>query len=214
MKVLGVSCSPRKYGNSWLLLEEALAGAREAGAETEMLSLSEMEILPCDGCLACWKTPYCHIKDDMRDVYPKVEASDGIIFASPVYFLGMAGQCKLFLDRLYPLYRQKKLANKVGGGIAVATRIGQSQVWNALNLFFAVTHMRPSEFVSGFAMGKGDIKRDKHAMKAAKELGSLVVAIAGNKVAYPSEHYPPLAQCVSEKYGIDMSPAGDRFERP
>ncbi len=214
MKVLGVNCSPRKRGNSWTLLEEALAGARESGAETEMVTIAELDIHPCDGCYACIKTKVCHIRDDMHDVYPKVEASDGIIFATPVYFMGMTGPAKVSVDRLYPLYRHQKLANKVGGSIAVATRIGHSQVWNAFNLFFQLSRMRQSDFVAGFASERGDIKRDRHAMKASSELGRLVVAIAGNKVEIPEEYRVMLARMVSTKYGIDMAPAGDRFERP
>ena len=214
MKILGVSCSPRRWGNTWLLLEEALIGARESGAETEMVALADLEIQPCDGCSACVKTPRCHIEDDMQKVYPKVLAADGIIFATPVYFFNMTAQAKTFIDRLFSLYVGQKLANKVGGTIAVGTRIGHSQVWNSFNLFFAVNRMLPSDFVAGFAREKGDIKKDKHAMQAAKELGKLVVSIANREFKWPEEYDYMLAKYVSNKYGIDMSPGGNRFERP
>ena len=213
MKILGVNCSPRKWGNTWLLLEEALIGAKEVGAETEMCTLVDLEIRLCDGCTTCLKTLQCHIKDDMRTVYPKVLAADGIIFATPVYFLNMTGQAKVFIDRLYPLYSGQKLANKVGGAIAVATRMGHSQVWNSFNLFFALSRMLPSDFVAGLGREKGDIKRDKHAMQSAKELGKMVVSIARSEHKWPEEYDTLLAKYVSNKYGIDMAPGGDRFER-
>ena len=214
MKILGVNCSPRKLGNTWLLLEEALIGARECGAGTEMCTIVDLEIRPCDGCLACVKTLQCHIKDDMQTVYPRVLAADGIIFATPVYFLNMTAQAKIFIDRLYSLYVGQKLANKVGGAIAVATRTGHSQVWNSFNLFFAVTRMLPSDFVAGFGWEKGDIKKDKHAMQSARELGKLVASIAKSEYKWPKEYDNMLAKYVSNRYGIDLAPGGDRFERP
>ncbi|MFC1992401.1 flavodoxin family protein [Chloroflexota bacterium] len=214
MNILGVMCSPRKWGNSWLLLEEALSGAKEHGANTEMVTLVEMELLPCDGCFTCQKTQHCHIKDDMRDIYPKVLAADGIIFATPVYFLNVSGQAKIFIDRLYPLYREYKLANKVGGTIAVATRLGLSQVWNFFDFFFAINGMIAADFVAGFGTEKGDVKRDKHAMKAARELGHLVTSIAEKGFKLPEEYNQTLHRYVASKYGIDDSPVGDRFERP
>lgn len=214
MKVLGVMCSPRKRSNSWVLLDEALTGAKEYEAETEMVTVADMDIKPCDGCLSCHKTKQCHIKDDMQEVYPKVLAADGLVFATPVYFLNLTAQAKTFVDRLYVLYRNQLLVNKVGGAIAVTSRIGHSQVWSFFNLFFALNRMVMADFVAGFARERGDIRRDKHAMKAARELGHLVVSIARKGFRLPEEYTDVLSRFVASKYGIDTSPLGDRFERP
>ena len=89
-KVLGVSCSPRKGGNTEILLQQALAGAGERGAETELVTIFDKEIKPCDGCYACQKTGKCHIKDDMQSIYDRLLAADGIIWGTPVYYFGVA----------------------------------------------------------------------------------------------------------------------------
>lgn len=213
MIILGIMCSPRKLGNTHILLDEALDGAREYGAETDLVTVAAMNIKPCDGCFSCHKTKECHIKDDMQKVYPKVLASAGIIFATPVYFLGMTAQAKTVVDRLYVLYKTQRLVNKVGGAIAVTTRIGHSQVWSFFNFFFSVSRMIPADFVAGFGRDTGDVRRDKHAMKAARELGHLVVSIAKKDFKLPEEYHETLSGFVSNKYGLDMSPSGDRFER-
>jgi multimeric flavodoxin WrbA len=72
MKVLGICCSPRKGGNTETLVNEALKGAKQEGAETELYSVSGKHIEPCDGCRACARTGICHIEDDMQDVYKKM----------------------------------------------------------------------------------------------------------------------------------------------
>ena len=91
MKVLGIGCSPRKGGNTDILLGEALAGAQQNGAEVEQLSIRELDIKPCDGCYSCAKKGKCKIKDDMQLVYDKMLAADGIIFSVPIYFWAMCG---------------------------------------------------------------------------------------------------------------------------
>jgi len=207
-------CSPRKGGNTEILLEEALSGAGERGAETEMVRVAHMKIMPCDGCASCIKTLECHIEDDMQETYPKVVAADGIIFATPVYFLNVTAQAKIFIDRLYPIYRQQKLANKVAGAISVNTRIGNSQVWNFFNLFFALNRMIQADFIAAYGQTKGDVKRDKLAMKSARELGHLMVSIAEKGFTLPEEYDDSLFRYVSNKYGVDSAPGGDRFERP
>ncbi|MFC1977541.1 flavodoxin family protein [Chloroflexota bacterium] len=117
MKILGLSCSPRKSGNTEILVAEALDGARNEGAEVELFSVSGKDIKPCDGCQSCIETSKCHIKDDMQTIYRELEAADGIIFGTPIYFYGMAAQAKAIMDRTFAIRRPSiKLANKVGGG--------------------------------------------------------------------------------------------------
>jgi len=74
LKVLGIACSPRKAGNTEILLREALAGAKESGAEVELLRISDMNIAACDGCEACHESGECRIKDDMQKAYKKILA--------------------------------------------------------------------------------------------------------------------------------------------
>ena len=213
MKVLGIVCSPRKGGNTEILVQEALTNAKEHGAETELLTVWDKEIKPCDGCYSCTKTGKCHIKDDMQAIYPKLLDADGIIWGTPVYFFNVTAQAKILIDRSYVLYTDSKLTNKVGGVISVASSIGHSGVLNLFNLFFSVNHMLPADSVHGYAREKGDIRKDKHAMKAAKELGKQIVLLVERQFRYPEEYKLPIFRFVKSEYGIDMSPSMGRFDR-
>ncbi len=116
MKILGISCSPRKQGNTITLLREVLDAARQEGAETELYSVAEKTIEPCQGCRACWETGHCRIQDDMQELYDKLIAANGIVFGTPVYFYSMTSQAKAIIDRTSGLNRpERTLANKVGG---------------------------------------------------------------------------------------------------
>jgi multimeric flavodoxin WrbA len=91
--------SPRKNGNTHILVDKILEGARQAGATIEMLLLGDMTLRECDGCLACWKGRDCAKADDMNTVYPKLAASDVIVFGTPVYWYGPTALMKAFIDR-------------------------------------------------------------------------------------------------------------------
>lgn len=103
-KVLVVSSSLRHGSNSDALAEEFAKGALEAGNEEEHITLKGMELQFCRGCLACQKTGTCIIKDGMADVLGKVCEADVLCFATPIYYYGLSGQLKVFLDRCNPLY--------------------------------------------------------------------------------------------------------------
>lgn len=77
MKIVGIVCSPRKGGNTEILVREALKAASEAGAETDLVLTSTKNIAPCDGCGICEKNGVCKISDDMQELYQKLESSDG-----------------------------------------------------------------------------------------------------------------------------------------
>ena len=105
-KVLILSTSPRKAGNSAALAERFAEGAREAGHRVETVSLHDKTIGFCKGCLACQQTQKCVIRDDMDAVLEKMLHADVIVFATPIYFYEMSGQMKTLLDRTNPLFPQ------------------------------------------------------------------------------------------------------------
>src|SRR3990170_8115852 len=107
MKVLGISASPRLKGNSDLLLRQALAGAESAGAEVEYVRLAELKISPCIECNACYKTGRCVIEDDYQQLMQKVIDADRLIFATPIFFMTVSAQAKLFIDRCQCLWANK-----------------------------------------------------------------------------------------------------------
>lgn len=97
--VLGIVGSPRRKGNTHVLVDRILSGAAEAGAATEILFLDGLRILECDGCHRCWKSGRCAKEDDMNGVYPKIAASTAIVFGTPVYWYGPTALMKGFVDR-------------------------------------------------------------------------------------------------------------------
>lgn len=105
MKVLALNSSPRKgKGNTQRILGPFMEGAREAGATTTEIYLYSRSIKPCRGCYSCWiKTPgHCVINDDAAEIFDEMNASDVVVFATPLYVFGMSAVMKLLLDRIMP----------------------------------------------------------------------------------------------------------------
>ncbi|MDH4268947.1 MAG: flavodoxin family protein [Dehalococcoidia bacterium] len=107
MKVLGIMGSPRKQSNTEILLDKALEGAGEAGAEVEKVLVSKLKISPCLEIYACRKDGNCAIKDDMQLLYKKLLEADHVIFASPMFFYGVTSQAKAIIDRCQALWVRK-----------------------------------------------------------------------------------------------------------
>lgn len=107
MKVIAFNGSPRKGGNTQLLIEEALKGAREQGAEVTVHDLNWMNIRPCQNCGGCADTGRCVIPDDMQEVHEDIRTADRIILASPIFFFGVTGQAKIMIDRCQPFWYDK-----------------------------------------------------------------------------------------------------------
>ncbi len=99
MLVLGINGSPRKGGNTEILLDCALAGAKRAGAETLKINLGELNFSPCKSCAKAKKNGECIVIDDMQKIYSAVKNADGLILASPVYFGSISAQTKMLIDR-------------------------------------------------------------------------------------------------------------------
>jgi multimeric flavodoxin WrbA len=99
-KILAIMGSPRKKGNTHILISKILEGAKSEGVAGEILFLDDLAIRECDGCHRCWKGKECSKDDNMNDIYPKIMESGGIIFGTPVYWYGPTALIKGFLDRL------------------------------------------------------------------------------------------------------------------
>ncbi len=107
MKVLGISGSPRKGGNTDTLLAEILRGAADKGAETKTIHLNRMKFVTCQHCDGCLKDGNCVIKDEMQDIYPEFEQADVIILATPIQFMGMTAPMKAMIDRFQARWARK-----------------------------------------------------------------------------------------------------------
>ena len=111
MKILGIYGSPRKKGNSEVILDEALKAAAEAGAEVKRVYVKDLKMSGCLECGGCDKTGRCVVKDDMQDVYPLMEEADAIVLAAPIFFYGMPAQAKAIVDRSQAMWA-KRMLNK------------------------------------------------------------------------------------------------------
>jgi len=117
ISVLALAASPRIGGNSETLLDELLRGATETWKErgldaevrVEKIRLATCRILPCTHCDYCSTQMTCILDDDMRNLYPKLERSDWLILASPIYFMAHNAQAKLFIDRCQPFWAARYL---------------------------------------------------------------------------------------------------------
>jgi multimeric flavodoxin WrbA len=188
MKILAISGSPRKDGNTVNLLSEALKGAAKEGSETELFSVSGKTIAPCDACISCRKTGKCCIDDDMEELYAKMLEADGIIFGTPIYLYGMAAQTKAIIDRTFALdHNQTALANKVGGIVVVAASLGVLQAVKDLYFYIISMQMLPANFVGAYANAKGEAKKLEKCLIAAYGLGRQMVLLAAKKFEYPKE---------------------------
>jgi multimeric flavodoxin WrbA len=109
VRVLGIYGSPREGGNSDLLLDRLLEGAREAGGEVSVLYARDLKIGGCLECGGCDETGECVVPDDMDKVYPLLEAAHIIVLASPVFFYNLPAQLKALIDRSQALWSRKRL---------------------------------------------------------------------------------------------------------
>ena len=113
MKVLGILGSPRRGGNSEILLKAFLEGAAGAGAEVEEIKLRDFKISPCLEIYHCFKDGTCPIKDDMRGLYDKLLEADVVALASPVFFYGVTAQAKAMIDRTQALWARRYAVKRI-----------------------------------------------------------------------------------------------------
>jgi multimeric flavodoxin WrbA len=182
--VLAVVGSPRKRGNSDILCDRVLAGARSAGARVEKFYLYSMDIKPCCACEGCQKSAsgVCvQHDDDMRAMYPRLKQCDGLVIATPIYWWMVSGPTKLFLDRWYALsledrnfLKAKRAVCCLTYGADDALLSGADTTARALNDVFTFLKV-PVSFVHASAWQKGDIRKNPAALKRAYEAGKQLV---------------------------------------
>jgi multimeric flavodoxin WrbA len=163
MKILGITCSPRKNGNTEILMKQVLEAAGMEGCETEIFRMSEHEVAPCDACQTCFETGECIIKDDMQQLYAMLESADGIILGTPVYFGSVSAQGKAVMDRMFSLLQRRALKDKIAGALVVTRRVGAIQTRSLIYSFCIAQGM----IVAGGAIGYG------------REIGDVLTGVGG-----------------------------------
>lgn len=129
MKILAIHGSPRTLRSTTRQLAQiVLDGAAEAGAETEMIDLCDLRIMPCTACEGCSFNGICVYDDDVPALVARMKEADGIIFASPVYIDNVSGQMKVFFDRLADAIHYQLLAGKYGCSVASTHTSGGDEI--------------------------------------------------------------------------------------
>lgn len=172
-KVLILSSSPRKKGNSNALCDQFMEGAIEASHKVEKVVLAEKKINYCTGCYACKKTGRCAQKDDMAQILSSMIAADVIVLATPVYFYTMCAQMKTAIDRTVAQYT--KITNKDFYFIVTAADSNKAALERTIEGFRGFTSCLPGAKEKGVVYGAGaweigDILKSR-AMKQAYEMG-------------------------------------------
>jgi multimeric flavodoxin WrbA len=107
VKLVAINGSPRRGGNTELLLSELIRGAESKGAATFIIILNNLNVSPCQHCDACLLTGQCRIQDDMQAVYRQLESTDRIVLASPLHFMSLTAQMKAMVDRCQAIWARK-----------------------------------------------------------------------------------------------------------
>ena len=182
MKVLGIMGSPRIRGNTDLLLDELLKGARNHGAQGEKIIVDKLKISPCREYYGCLRDGDCVIRDDMDDIYPKLLDSDAVIVASPIFFYGLTAQLKALIDRCQALWARKYIlkqdlpgSDRKGVFIAVGATRGKKLFDGAIltvkYFFEAIGVKYVDELLVTGVDKRGEIEEHPTALSDAFELG-------------------------------------------
>jgi multimeric flavodoxin WrbA len=115
-EILAIYGSPRRKGNTALLLKRAVEGVRETGVEVEEVVLRDLKMSPCLEIYGCRKTGRCVIRDDFQHVHDQMQACRGLMLASPIFFYSLSAHTKILIDRCQSLWVKKYWIDKVRYG--------------------------------------------------------------------------------------------------
>jgi multimeric flavodoxin WrbA len=180
VKAIAIVGSPRKGGNTEILARHALKAIEEEGLDTELISLADLDIKPCNACMVCKKEESCPIDDDFWPIYVKMKEADAIILASPVYFGSATPLIKALMDRAGYIAHwsgRRVFERKVGGPLVVARRAGQNFTLAQLAYWFYIMGcFVPGSTYWNIAFGeeKGEVEKDEEGLKTAWNFGKNV----------------------------------------
>jgi len=179
MKVVAFNGSPRKDGNTAILLNYVLAELKKKGIETELVHLAGNRIHGCIACYKCFKTQNrrCAVTNDIVNrCIEKMIAADGILLGSPTYFTDVTAEMKALIDRagLVAKANGDMLKRKVGAAVVAVRRAGSIHAFDSMNHFFLINQMiipGSNYWNVGIGRDKGDVKKDEEGVKTVKLLG-------------------------------------------
>ena len=190
MNIVAFLGSPRRNGNTELLLKESVKGIEDSGLTVQTYNLNLMKIKPCQDCGGCNETGRCVFQDDMNIIYDSIRSADRIILASPIFFFALSAQAKLMIDRCQSFWCEKYILRKpidegrygrkgllllVGG---MKKDIGIQCGETCAKAFFRTISVPQHETLSFLGVDqKGDIASHPTALKDAYGAGKKLISL-------------------------------------
>jgi len=179
VKVIAINGSPRKNGNTAMLIDRVLAELNKEGIETERIQLGGKKIHGCTACMKCFEkqNKLCSIDNDiLNKIVEKMIEADGIIIGSPTYFANVSTEVKALIDRagLVAITNGHMLQRKVGAAVVAVRRAGATDTFDAINKFFFINQfIVPGSIYwnMGFGLGEQEVKGDEEGMNTMRVLG-------------------------------------------
>ncbi len=187
MKVVAFNGSPRKNGNTSLLIDHVLAEIAAAGIETEKVQLGGRKIHGCVACYKCFDNldQRCAVDNDiLNECLEKMIAADGILLGSPTYFANMSPELKALIDRagMVGIANSALFRRKAGAAVVAVRRAGAVHTFDAINHFFTIEQMivpGSCYWNMGFGRERGEAAGDEEGLRIMKVLGENMAWLLG-----------------------------------
>ena len=199
MKVIAINGSPHSKGNTWFALKTAGEALINEGIDFEIIHVGHQSIHGCIACRKCRenKDNKCSIRNDsLNDYLPVIKEADGIILGSPVYYAGVAGTMKCFLDRLFYVSGSNGnwMRHKVGASVVALRRSGGSATWSSLNYYLTISEMTVASsnywnIIHGAL--EGEAAQDTEGIQIMQVLGANMAWLLKSKQANAATAPPP-----------------------
>jgi len=190
VNIVALYGSPRKDGNTEILLDAFLKGAEKEGATADRIYIKNFSISPCRECLACFNDGRCVIPDDMQKIYPRLLAANIVVLSSPIFFYGVTGWSKSLIDRTQALWARKYVLHdpslgkegkrRQGFFISVGGTKGQKVFEGAIltvkYFFDALNAQYVGDLLFRGVDAKGDILKQPNALTDALTAGKRIVS--------------------------------------
>jgi multimeric flavodoxin WrbA len=198
MKAVAINGSPKRDGNTRLLLESVLAPLAQAGWQTEIVQVGGRPIHGCRACGLCWEEQdgrCASSKDAFNDVFEKMLAADAIILGSPTYFADVSAEMKALMDRagFVAMANHSALAGKIGAAVVAVRRGGATHAFDTMNHLFFISQMvvpGSTYWNMGYGLEPGQVSGDAEALRNMAHLGRSIDwlgrAMQASPVPYPA----------------------------
>jgi len=175
MKIVALMGSPRKHGNTDMLIDEMIKGAEEKGYDVIKHYIGDLGVHPCRACGVCMYGKDCVFEDDGFEVTHQIAEADGLIVATPIYFGQMTGALKVLLDRLYGITSNPLIALS-GKVVLIFTHLGPEGYYDS---YIELSKIQPFQMNMGYEImdvldvgNLGDVRNQPEKLIEAFEIGT------------------------------------------